>query len=597
MSLLRTSSSSVAAAARDTLTQLTGVSSADIEVLTSPVDVAAVATAGAVRGGPDAGSFTVGACGTVNERKGADLWLEVVREVRERRPDLDVRFTWIGERKSSWPDAELDALGLAGAAADGIVRFTGQVDDPHPAMAAMDVFTLPSREDAFPLVVLEAMALARPVVAFDVGGVRDQLGDTGVLVAPGDTTAMADAVIGLLDDRDAARRLGDAAAARVLSRWDVGPFGDQVRRVTEATLAAPSASAARRRTTAFLLKSWHAGTGREQRYRIERLAGAGVDLTWSDAADRKPWTLKPVKSVTRRLEHLGVPFMQTLLATRRIARSDAVIAVFESQGNALAALRGLRLWPFTRPRFVVVSCWLAQDVERFSPGRLRWYRWAYRRVDEVVHFSPNQTAVYRDVLGIPEDRVTFVPFGIDDDYFTPQDADDEGYVLAVGRDRGRDWPTLFDAVRGTDLDVRVVCRPEDIDGLDVPANVTLLGVVDRSTYRDLTARARLVVVATRPLAYPTGQSVTLESMAMGKCCVVTGTPAMAAYLNDGIDAVVVPPHDSERLREALETAVADPDLRKRLGVAARDAVEQRFNASAMWHDVAACLRGQDVASR
>jgi glycosyltransferase involved in cell wall biosynthesis len=341
---------------------------------------------------------------------------------------------------------------------------------------------------------------------------------------------------------------------------------------------------------AFLLKSWHAGDATEQRYRIELLRDQGVDLRWSDAVDKKPWTFGPVHRVVRRFERLGAPFLQTLLATSRIARSDTVVAVFESQGNFLAALRALRLWPFTRPRFVVVSCWLAMDAPKFGKGRLRFYRWAYRRgVDELVYFSANQTEVYRDLLGIPDERLTCVPFGIDSEYFAPQDADEADYVLAVGRDKGRDWETLFAAVTGTDLDVRVACRPDDIAGLDVPANVTVLGTIDRSVYRDLTARARVVVVPTRPLAYPTGQSVTLESMAMAKCCVVSDTPAMHEYLHDDVDALLVPPHDPARLRSTLELAVADPDLRKRIGTAARQAVEETFNAGAMWATVAGHL--------
>lgn len=346
---------------------------------------------------------------------------------------------------------------------------------------------------------------------------------------------------------------------------------------------------------AFLLKSWYAGTEREQRYRIELLRDHGVDLAWTDAAEHAPWTWRPVRAVTRRLERLGAPFVQTLLAAPRLVRSDAVVAVFESQGNFLAGLRSLRLWPFTRPRFVVVACWLAMDAGRFSKGRLRAYRWMYRGVDRLVYFSPNQTEVYRDLLGIPEEKLSYVPFGIDHEHFTPCDADEEGYVLAVGRDKGRDWSTLFEAVRGTGVDLRVACRPEDVAGLDVPTEVTVLGVVDRERYRDLTARAAAVVVATRPLAYPTGQSVTLESMAMGKCCVVSGTPAMRPYLDDDVDAVVVPPEDPAALREALQRVLADPDLRKRVGVAAREAVERTFNAGAMWRAVATLLHDADAS--
>ena len=577
-------------AARDTLAPLVGVSTEDIEVVTSPVDVdAVVAAAGSPTESRPAGAVVVGACGTVNDRKGADLWLQAAKAIQQLRPGLDVRFRWVGERKSTWPDDLVAELALG-----PMVDFTGQVTDPYPAIAGMDVFTLPSREDAFPLVVMEAMALSRPIVAFDVGGVRDQLGDAGVVVPAGDTAAMADAVVGLLDDPDNARALGEAAATRARELHDVAPFHEAIRDVVTSLRPAPTKP--NKPTKAFLLKSWHAGNAHEQRYRVELLERYGVELSYSDAADKRPWTFGPIKQLVRRLERLGAPFLQTLLASARIARSDAVVAVFESQANFLAALRALRLWPFTRPRFVVVACWLAMDAPKFSPGRLRWYRWAYRRgVDELVFFSPNQTEVYRDLLGIPEERLTYVPFGIDHEYFTPLDVEEEDYVLAVGRDRGRDWPTLFDAVRGTDLDVRVVCRPDDIAGLEVPANVTVLGTVDRSTYRDLTARARVVVVATRPLAYPTGQSVTLESMALGKCCVVTDTPAMRGYLDHDVDAVLVPPHDSDALRAALERAVGDADLRKRTGAAARDAVERTFNAAAMWQTVAGHLRAADVA--
>lgn len=356
----------------------------------------------------------------------------------------------------------------------------------------------------------------------------------------------------------------------------------------------------RRRLRAFLLKYWEAGGGGRQPYRIDTLADAGVDLDTSDAMYRRPWTLRPVHHPVRRLERLGMPFLQTVLATRRIARADAVIAVFESQGNALAALRALRVWPFTRPRYAVVACWLAEDAPRFGGWRRRWYRWAYGGVDRVVHFSRNQRAVFRDLLGIPDERLAYVPFGVDHERFAPAAPagsgdrgplgdEDGGYVLAVGRDRGRDWATLFDAVRGTDLAVKVACRPEDLSGLDVPPNVEVLGYVGPDAYRELTARARVVTVPTRVLAYPTGQSVALEAMAMARCCVVTDTPAMRDYLNDDVDALLVPPGDAAALRAALERAAGDGDLRRRIGTAARAAVERTFNARAMWAAVAAVL--------
>jgi glycosyltransferase involved in cell wall biosynthesis len=349
--------------------------------------------------------------------------------------------------------------------------------------------------------------------------------------------------------------------------------------------------AVRRRV--FLLKYFdaaHEKATRTGRWRlplaVDAITEAGVDLEWSDAVHRRPWTYGPVRRVVRRLERLATPWLQTVLATRRIARADAVVAVFESQGSFLAFLRSLRIWPYTRPRYAVVSTWLAMDAERFGRWRLRWYRWAYRGVDRLVFFSPNQAAVYRDVLGIPEERLAPVPFGIDHEHFAPQDVDEQDYLLAVGRDRGRDWATLFAAVRATDLKLKVAARPEDLEGLELPPNVEYVGYLPLDEYRDLTAAARVVVVPTEVRAYPTGQTVLLEAMALARCCVVTDTPAMRDYVDDGATALVVPPADPAALRAAIERAWTADELRRRIGAGARRSVEQRFNSVAMWERIA-----------
>jgi glycosyltransferase involved in cell wall biosynthesis len=343
----------------------------------------------------------------------------------------------------------------------------------------------------------------------------------------------------------------------------------------------------------FLLKYFdaaHERANRTGRWRlplaIDALTEAGVDLDWSDAVERRPWTYRPVHAVYRALERLTAPWLQTVLATRRIARSDAVIAVFESQGTFLALLRSLRVWPFTRPRYAVVATWLAMDAQRFGRRRLGFYRWAYRGVDRLVFFSPNQVEVYRDVLGIPEERLAPVPFGIDHEYFAPQDVDEQDYVLAVGRDKGRDWATLFAAVADTDMKLKVAARPEDLEGLELPPNVEYMGFLPLDEYRDLSAAAKVVVVPTKVRAYPTGQTVLLEAMGLARCCVVTDSPAIRDYVDDEVTALVVPPGDPDALRDALERAATDEELRRRIGGAARRSVEERYNSVAMWKRIA-----------
>jgi glycosyltransferase involved in cell wall biosynthesis len=96
----------------------------------------------------------------------------------------------------------------------------------------------------------------------------------------------------------------------------------------------------------------------------------------------------------------------------------------------------------------------------------------------------------------------------------------------------------------------------------------------------------LVAIATKPLLYPSGQSVLLEAMAMARAVVVTGTPALADYVADGETALVVPPGDAEALRDRLVEVARDDVLRAEVGRKAREAVEHSFSARAMWGAVA-----------
>jgi glycosyltransferase involved in cell wall biosynthesis len=128
-------------------------------------------------------------------------------------------------------DRRLLVLTAGAGAADGDVGgFTGRAlgalaaDDPRLSMAyrAADVFMLPSLADNLPNTLLEAMAAGVPVVAYRTGGIPDFVEDgrNGRLVRRGDVQALADALAALVGDAPLRRRLGDAAGATAVARFD-----------------------------------------------------------------------------------------------------------------------------------------------------------------------------------------------------------------------------------------------------------------------------------------------------------------------------------------------------------------------------------------
>lgn len=130
--------------------------------------------------------------------KGLDVLAEAVPRLRATRPD--VRVVVAGRPGGATPQLE------------GRLELVGHRDDVGDLLAAADVVVVPSRREGLPGVVVEAMALGTPVVASDLPGCREALGDDlGVLVAPDDPAALADALRRVLDDPGCA---GDPAVAR-----------------------------------------------------------------------------------------------------------------------------------------------------------------------------------------------------------------------------------------------------------------------------------------------------------------------------------------------------------------------------------------------
>jgi glycosyltransferase involved in cell wall biosynthesis len=103
-------------------------------------------------------------------------------------------------------------------------------DDVPALLESLDVVALPSWTEGLPIVLLEAMAHARPVVATPVGGTPELVtdGETGLLVPTRDPEALAAALRRLLDDPELARRLGEAGRARVADRFTAS---EQARRI------------------------------------------------------------------------------------------------------------------------------------------------------------------------------------------------------------------------------------------------------------------------------------------------------------------------------------------------------------------------------
>jgi glycosyltransferase involved in cell wall biosynthesis len=181
---------------------------------------------------PDA--FVVGGCGTPGWRKGTDLFLQIARAAMARAGGRDLRFLWVGgqaaERESIEFEHDAQALGLAGDCR--LVPVTGEVLD---TFCAMDLFALTSREDPFPLVMLEAAELGLPTVCFagSGGGPEFVAEGRGESVPYLDISAFVEQIIRLQSDLPSKQRMGELARQRVQDIHRVDVQGPRILRTME----------------------------------------------------------------------------------------------------------------------------------------------------------------------------------------------------------------------------------------------------------------------------------------------------------------------------------------------------------------------------
>jgi glycosyltransferase involved in cell wall biosynthesis len=152
----------------------------------------------------------IGTVSVLRPQKALDVFVRASAELLREDPDLRVLLAGDGPLKGELTEL-VHSLGVQDR-----LLMPGYRSDASDVIAALDVAISSSAFEGSPLAVMEYMESARPIVATRVGGVPDLIEDGvhGLLVDPGDDTALAAAIRRMLADPEAARRMGEAAQER-----------------------------------------------------------------------------------------------------------------------------------------------------------------------------------------------------------------------------------------------------------------------------------------------------------------------------------------------------------------------------------------------
>ncbi len=167
-----------------------------------------------------AGPLVVCGCGTIEWRKGTDLFVALAGEVRKQLLPGEIQFVWIGGHHSEKEKNDVlklvEKLGVS-----EYLTFTGSVDDPRKYFRTASAFAMVSREDPFPLVCLEAASVGLPILCFaECGGMPEFVEeDAGYVVPNGDVKRMATCIFNLYEKPELGKSLGQSAKAKFESRF------------------------------------------------------------------------------------------------------------------------------------------------------------------------------------------------------------------------------------------------------------------------------------------------------------------------------------------------------------------------------------------
>ena len=184
------------------------------------------------------GAFVAGAAGSVDWRKGYDLFVPLALNVLRASPQRDVHFIWVGGAWNRRVPVEI-AYDLRKLGVERRVHFVGYKNNYLEYLSIFDALCLTSREDPFPLVILEAAALGKPVICFaDAGGAPEFVeNDSGFVVPYLDVAAMAARLLEIIDSAGLRNVLGQRGAAKVRARHDVAVAAPRIAEIIQRILA------------------------------------------------------------------------------------------------------------------------------------------------------------------------------------------------------------------------------------------------------------------------------------------------------------------------------------------------------------------------
>ncbi len=274
---------------------------------------------------------------------------------------------------------------------------------------------------------------------------------------------------------------------------------------------------------------------------------------------------------------------QSLRVLHKLNKYDLIVSHGMQSGIVICLFRRL---------FRTKAKHLVFDIGSFSSAseagaKLKLMQFASKSIDSLIYHTGTQKDYYAGFFPWLMDRIHFVRYGADLDYYQgceSNDSSSEKYMLCIGYSK-RDWDTLIAAYQMVDTDVklRLVGRVEEkYKGIDGIEQIPFIPITE---LKEQIAGSVAGVLPLESFNYSFGQMTLLQQMAMGKCVITANVPSVRDYTSDMETAVLYEAKNPVDLAEKMKLVLDDSTLRRNIGEKAVSWLKQSNNERIMASEI------------
>src|SRR3989344_735869 len=263
-----------------------------------------------------------------------------------------------------------------------------------------------------------------------------------------------------------------------------------------------------------------------------------------------------------------------ILQLHKLNKSDVIVANTDGVGLAACFLKRLKV--LKPPLIYAVGLFYIQGglKETFDNGKktyfYRFYKWILRGADHIIYHAPIEKEKLERLGLYNPANCTFIPMGSDKIFFRSRKfskiTESGNLVLSIGKDRARDYETLFQAAKSLPkTKFIIVCRSENIKDIEIPTNVKVILDIPYYKVGKLYKKAAVIVIPMKEMSRSSGQMTLTDAIQAQKPIIITSVKGISHYpLINNKNAIKVIPNKVKDLVLAIKKLLSNPNLRGKI---------------------------------